>query len=192
MTILVSVPFAKFEGRYMYLVLRQSFLFWIISSLIKTELCICVHVLRCFSSVCLFETLWTVAHQAPLSMGFSRQEYWNVLPCPPPGDFPDPRIKPRSHMSPALAGRFFTTSGSAVYISRCHISIFYNVINIFNNSNLWKGCQMASWMIKVSYFLSLLLRLIWYFVGSTISDIVSNKLTGMHNSLPGGPMMQIM
>ena len=141
MTILVSVLFAKFEGRYMYLVLRQSFLFWIISSLIKTELCICVHGLSCFSSVCLFETLWTVAHQAPLSMGFSRQEYWNVLPRPPPGDFPDPRIKPRSHMSPALAGRFFTTSATwevqyiYIYISRCHISIFYNVINIFNNSN---------------------------------------------------------
>lgn len=74
----------------------------------------------------------------------------------------------------------------------CHIYIFYNVINIFNNSNLWKGCQMAPWVIKLSYFLSSLLRLILYFVGSTISDIVSNKLTGMHDSLPGGPMTQIM
>ena len=44
-------------------------------------------------------TPWTVAHQAPLSMGFSRQEYWSGLPCPPPGDLPDPGIKPRS---PAL------------------------------------------------------------------------------------------
>ena len=41
-------------------------------------------------------TLWTVAHQAPLSMGFSRQEYWGGLPCPPPGDLPNPGIKPRS------------------------------------------------------------------------------------------------
>ena len=40
--------------------------------------------------------LWTVAHQAPLSMAFSRQEYWSELPCPPPGDFPNPGIKPRS------------------------------------------------------------------------------------------------
>ena len=39
---------------------------------------------------------WTVARQAPLSMGFSRQEYWSGLPCPPPGDLPDPGIKPRS------------------------------------------------------------------------------------------------
>ena len=51
MTIWVSVLFAKFEGRYIYLVLKQSFLFWIISSLIKIELHMCVHVLSCFSSV---------------------------------------------------------------------------------------------------------------------------------------------
>ena len=48
------------------------------------------------SRVQLYETLWTVAHQASLSMGFSRQEYWSGLPCPPPGNFPDPRIEPRS------------------------------------------------------------------------------------------------
>ena len=49
---------------------------------------------------------WTVAHQAPLSMGFSRQEYWSGLPFPSPGDLPQKGIKP---MSPALAGRFFTS-----------------------------------------------------------------------------------
>ena len=42
----------------------------------------------------LFATPWTVAHQAPLSMGFSRQEFWSGLPCPPPGDLPNPRIEP--------------------------------------------------------------------------------------------------
>ena len=47
----------------------------------------------------------TVAHQAPLSMGFPRQEYWSGLPCPPPGDLPDPEIEPRS---PAFAGGFFS------------------------------------------------------------------------------------
>ena len=47
-------------------------------------------------------TLWTAAHQAPLSIGFSRQEYWIGLPCPPPGDLPDPGIKPESSASPAL------------------------------------------------------------------------------------------
>ena len=54
-------------------------------------------------------TPWTVAHQAPLSMGFSRQESWSGLPCPPPGDHPRPGTEPASLMSPALAGRFFTT-----------------------------------------------------------------------------------
>ena len=55
-------------------------------------------------------TLWTIAHQAPLFMGFSRQEYWNGLLCPPPGDPHDPGIKPSSPVSPALRGGFFTTS----------------------------------------------------------------------------------
>ena len=53
-----------------------------------------------------FVTLWTVAHQAPLSMGFPRQEYWSELPFLSPGDLPNPGTEPSS---PALAGRFFTT-----------------------------------------------------------------------------------
>ena len=63
-----------------------------------------------FSCVQLFVTLWTVADQAPLSVGFSRPEYWSGLPCPPPGDLPDPGIEPESFMSSALAGEFFTTN----------------------------------------------------------------------------------
>ena len=55
-------------------------------------------------------TPWTAACQAPLSMGFSRQEYWRELPFPPPGDLPNPGIEPVSLVSPALAGGFFTTS----------------------------------------------------------------------------------
>ena len=66
-----------------------------------------------FSCVQLFVTLWIVAYQAPLSMGFSRQEYWSGLPCPPPGDLPDLGIQPTSLMSPALAGVFFTTAATA-------------------------------------------------------------------------------
>ena len=55
-----------------------------------------------FSLVQFFATLWTIVCQAPLSMGFSRQEYWSGLPCPLPGDLPDPRIKPASPASLAL------------------------------------------------------------------------------------------
>ena len=72
----------------------------------------CVCMLSCFSCVRLFGTLWTIAPQAPLSMGFSRQEYWSGLPCPSPGDLPDPGIEPMSLLSPALAGGFFTTSAT--------------------------------------------------------------------------------
>ena len=54
-------------------------------------------------------TLWTVARQTPLCMGFSRQEYWRGLPGPSPGHLPEPGIEPRPLVFPALAGRFFTT-----------------------------------------------------------------------------------
>ena len=66
------------------------------------------------------ETIWTAAHQAPVSMGFSRQEYWSELPFPPPRDLPDPGIKPASLAFPALAGRFFTTEppGKPQYFDR--------------------------------------------------------------------------
>ena len=75
----------------------------------KMDLCLkCV--LNHLSHIRLFATLWTVAHQAPLFMGFSRQEYWSGLSCPPPGDLPDPGIEPMSLVSPALAGGFFTIS----------------------------------------------------------------------------------
>ena len=77
--------------------------------------CVCVSmcVSMCISHsshVQLFVTLWTVAGQAPLSIGFARQEYWNGFPCSSPGGLPHPGIKPASLTSPALAGEFFTTS----------------------------------------------------------------------------------
>ena len=62
------------------------------------------------SRVQLSETPWTVAHKAPLSMEFPRQEYWSELPFPTPGDLPNSGIKHVSLASPALAGGFFTTS----------------------------------------------------------------------------------
>ena len=71
-----------------------------------------VCVLSHFCCVQLCATIGTVSHQAPLSMGFSRQEYWSGLSCPPPGDLPDPGVEPESLTSPALAGWFFTTSAS--------------------------------------------------------------------------------
>ena len=73
------------------------------------------YVLCCakmLSRVWLFATPWSVDRQGPLSMGFSRQEYWSGLPYPPPGNLPDPGIEPTALTSPALSGRFFTTSAT--------------------------------------------------------------------------------
>ena len=65
----------------------------------------------------LFATPWTAARQAPLSMGFSRQEYWGGVPFSPPANFPDPGIKPASLMAPALADGLFITS--AIWEANC-------------------------------------------------------------------------
>ena len=65
-----------------------------------------------FSHVQLFVTPWTTAHKAPLSMGFSKQEYWSGFPCPPPPDLPNPGVKHASLTSPALGGGFFTTTST--------------------------------------------------------------------------------
>ena len=78
--------------------------------------CVCVwcghaRVLSHFSHIQLFVTLWTIVRQAPLSMGFSRQEYWSELPFPPPGDLPDPGTEPTFFMS-AYVGRWVITSAT--------------------------------------------------------------------------------
>ena len=86
--------------------------------MIKDRACVLSHVR-------LFATPWTIVHQAPLSMGFPRQEYWSGLPFSTPGDLPDPGIK---LTSPALAGGFFTTepsgkpSGKTTSMLRKHLS----------------------------------------------------------------------
>ena len=88
-----------------------------------------------------FATLWTLAHQAPLSMGFSRQEHWNGKPCSSPGDFPYPGIQPTSLMSPALAGRSTTTwEDSSV------LSIDYS---ISLHTNLRKRYYIVIYILKI-------------------------------------------
>ena len=92
------------------------------------------HVCACMlNHVWLFVIPWSVAHQAPLSMGFLRQEYWSGLPFPSPGGFPDPGIEPASLASPAVAGVFFTTVPPQVHL--CHIldSLYkwYHMIFVF-------------------------------------------------------------
>ena len=80
--------------------------------------------MHAFSRVQLFSTPWTVGHQAALSMGFPKQEYWSGLPGPPPGDLPDPGIEPMGLTSPALADRFFTPSATLRHLKQhLHFSL---------------------------------------------------------------------
>ena len=80
-------------------------------------------VLSHFCRVQLFVTLWTIAHQAPLSMGFSWQEYLSGMPCPPPRDIPDQGIEPSALKSRVMAGRLFITSTTwEAHIVDCSIT----------------------------------------------------------------------
>ena len=125
----------------------------------------------CFSCVWLCETLWTVSYQTPLSVGFLRQEYFGnlgveylTLSGPPPGNLPDPWIKPTSLMSPVLGGSFFTTSAtweahsnpinkpeSKDKINRNTISeAFWNLLfcaSVWNKHNyFWKSNIIKCWL----------------------------------------------
>ena len=84
-------------------------------------------VLSRFSHVLLFAALWTVTHQAPLSMGLSRQKYWHELPFPAPGDLPDSGIESASLKSPALAGGFFTTSATWKILYKTYSYIYIHL-----------------------------------------------------------------
>ena len=144
----------------------RSFSFFISFQPYAIILC-CVHacVLSHFSYVRLFTKLWTLPRQAPLSMGFSRQEYWSGLPCPPPGDLPAPGTEPISLMSPALAGGFLTTSATVEALVLCScVKIWHkyclelylepeeglNLALIFILANMFFSWQSTHWRIRAS------------------------------------------
>ena len=84
-----------------------------------------------------------LVHQGALSMGFSRQEYWSVLPFPPPGDLPDPGIKPKSPVSLALAGRFFTTRTTQLFTMAEHWRI--DAFELW----CWRRLLRVPWTAKI-------------------------------------------
>ena len=86
--------------------------------------CVLVLVLSQFSCVRLLVTPWTAAHQAPLSMGFSRKEYWSGLSFPYPEDLPNLGINPTCLMSPVLEGEFFTNN--ATWKNQSVLGVLYN------------------------------------------------------------------
>ena len=98
----------------------------------KDYIYVCMHACSVMSDSA---TQWTVACQAPLSRGFFRQEYWNGLPFPSPGDHPDPGIEPMSPAAPVLAGGFFTTQPPGkphikicMYIYLNHFAVYLKLI----------------------------------------------------------------
>ena len=101
-----------------------------------------------FSHVQLFAIPQTVAHQAPLFIEFCRQEYWSELPCPPPGDLPNPGIEPVSLTQPALAGGFFTTSATweapkIVVLMLSHVQLFVTPWTVAHQAPLSMGIFQA-------------------------------------------------
>ena len=100
------------------------------------------YVLSCFSRVWLFATPWTVARQAPLPVGFSRQEYWGGLPCPPPGDLPNPGIEPGSLMSSALAGGSLLLEPPRKH----NLTVERSTIRLFGGSDVkYRAWRMFKW-----------------------------------------------
>ena len=115
--------------------LKQFGLMWTRAGIVWT--CVRVCMLSHFSHIQLFVTLWTVACQAPLYMGFSRQEHWSGLPRPPPENPSNPGIKPASSVAPALQGDFFRWATGEALIVRVR------VVNMFR-----LGCLWGIWMMK--------------------------------------------
>ena len=125
-----------------------------------------VCMLSHFSCALLFATLWTLVRQAPLSTGFSRQEYWTGLPCSPPGDLPDPGIEPLSFLSAVLLGRFFipSTTWEALQgttdllslqehllitnFSSCQWFLPYQSNNVKGNASFLPYCIFPWWLVS--------------------------------------------
>ena len=102
------------------------------------DVCICFMPDQSLSCVWLFVAPWTVAHQAPLSMEFSRQEYWSGLPFPTPRDPPNQGIEPASPVFPALAGTFFFWGGGAGRFFTTVSPVYpLNLIKLFPNKWMW-------------------------------------------------------
>ena len=130
-------------------------------------------VLKRFSCVWLFVTpwTWTVAHQAPLSMGFSGQEHWSGLPCPPPGDLPAPGVEPAFPASPALQADSLPLthwgSPQMLYWQYNHWALFYNKSWSFITEKMFwledkmyigqiqhdeSLCYIKFWTLMISFF----------------------------------------
>ena len=137
----------------------------------------CACLLSHFGPVQFFATVWTVAHQAPLSLGFPTQEHWSGLPFPSAGHLPDPGIKLLSLKSPALVGRFFTTS--ATWEAQTIWYFFFFFFSLENPLGRRFDFYLNKASTQCKYFIS---------VGSVSCSVVSDSLGPMDCSLPGSVM----
>ena len=105
---------------------------------------LCTCMLSYFSSVWFFVTLWIIDCQAPLSMRFSRKEYWSRLSCPPPGDLSNPGLEPMSLISPSLVGVFLTAGATweAHWPSYLSLDIYFK--NLSSLTSLYVSIVFAS------------------------------------------------
>ena len=111
-------------------------------------------LVQLLSHIWLFQTLWAVSSQAPLPMGFSRQEKWSGLPFSPPGDLPNPGVKPVSSAFPALAGRFVTTEIPGKPIWELYKYLFtYSCDKYFKRKfeGTVRACNIDTWPILCSW-----------------------------------------
>ena len=132
-----------------------------------------------FSCVWLFVALWTVTHQAPLSMGFSRQEYWSGLPFPSPGDLPNPGIEPMSLMFPALAARFFTPSTTWEAFVYTY-PLFFGFPSHLDHHRALSRVPCAVHLVLISYFIRRLSSSSRVYLSIPVSQSIPHPPVSIH------------
>ena len=139
----------------------------------------CACLLNCFSHVQLYATLWTAVHQAPLSMPFSRKEYWSGLPRPPPGDLPDPGIEPMSLVSYALQAASLALSHKGctyIYINDFCIFILYTATLldlVLDNSSKMYLSRFSRYIIISSEYYNFIFSFIIFILLISSSYLIS-------------------
>ena len=124
-----------------------------------------------------FEIPQTVARQAPLSMGFSREEHWSGWPCPPPGILPDPGIKPKSARSPALTGEFFTTT--ATWEAHMYICVYIYYTHVLSCIWLFEAPWTVAHRVALSIFQARILEWVaisYTYIHNIVMKIFVNKV----------------
>ena len=163
---LITIEIYSFSSGLQKLIERQQ---GHVVSKVSREGCCCLVAKLCPT---LLPSPWTVAHQAPLSMGFPRQEYWSGLPFPFPGDLPDPGFKPASLV---LAGRFFSTEPPGTPLVGGHFLAFSNFWQLLVSLGLWQHNSYLCLYLHMAFPHSLFLGVFFFF--SFVVQLISNVIT---------------